>query len=287
MTALSLFYASTGNPGQPNQALTPEDVLPPPDDTEKHSQKRHAKRDRRRDRPVPIAPPPAGIDQDDIPLRLLRNAQWVNSRIGKDRPSPLPLHLARQTQHHTGEETPSETATSPFPIGLNPLMPASAQDAGEDLPKRDDMSRDSSAGAPRAHVHERYDQVGQATGDEAELRLLPDEDRTRRRSVMAKSNDGGPRWCRKCEAWKPDRTHHCRYCKRCTLKSESLRIAQIMSSQAVDHHCAWLGTCVGFHNCKPPPSVPRRILLTIRQAVSALHHVRHSARHLQHARGQL
>lgn len=39
-------------------------------------------------------------------------------------------------------------------------------------------------------------------------------------AIMAKSNTGGPRWCRKCDAWKPDRCHHCRSCRQCVLKSE-------------------------------------------------------------------
>ncbi|KAF8895619.1 DHHC palmitoyltransferase-domain-containing protein [Infundibulicybe gibba] len=41
------------------------------------------------------------------------------------------------------------------------------------------------------------------------------------------------RWCRKCWAPKPERTHHCSYCGRCVLKM-------------ADHHCPWLGSrCVG------------------------------------------
>jgi len=28
----------------------------------------------------------------------------------------------------------------------------------------------------------------------------------------------GRRFCRKCSAWKPDRTHHCSVCGRCILK---------------------------------------------------------------------
>ncbi|KIK01889.1 hypothetical protein K443DRAFT_97841 [Laccaria amethystina LaAM-08-1] len=40
------------------------------------------------------------------------------------------------------------------------------------------------------------------------------------------------RWCRKCWAPKPERTHHCSICGRCVLK--------------MDHHCPWLGsTCIG------------------------------------------
>jgi len=36
---------------------------------------------------------------------------------------------------------------------------------------------------------------------------------------------------------KPNRAHHCRRCKRCVLK--------------MDHHCAYLGTCIGLMNYKP------------------------------------
>ncbi|KAI0789801.1 zf-DHHC-domain-containing protein [Abortiporus biennis] len=40
------------------------------------------------------------------------------------------------------------------------------------------------------------------------------------------------KWCRKCWAPKPERTHHCSACGRCILK--------------MDHHCAWLGyKCLG------------------------------------------
>ena len=35
------------------------------------------------------------------------------------------------------------------------------------------------------------------------------------------------RWCRRCEAFKPPRAHHCKTCKRCIMK--------------MDHHCVWTG----------------------------------------------
>ncbi|CAE6503654.1 unnamed protein product [Rhizoctonia solani] len=44
-------------------------------------------------------------------------------------------------------------------------------------------------------------------------------------------DQGEKRWCRKCWAPKPERAHHCSFCKRCVLK--------------MDHHCPWLAnSCV-------------------------------------------
>jgi len=40
--------------------------------------------------------------------------------------------------------------------------------------------------------------------------------------------------CKKCQAPKPARAHHCHVCKRCVL--------------AMDHHCPWMANCVGFYN---------------------------------------
>jgi palmitoyltransferase len=42
------------------------------------------------------------------------------------------------------------------------------------------------------------------------------------------------RWCFKCNAYKPERTHHCKSCKTCVLK--------------MDHHCPWTYNCVGYKN---------------------------------------
>ncbi|KAL1835911.1 hypothetical protein VTJ49DRAFT_5895 [Mycothermus thermophilus] len=54
-------------------------------------------------------------------------------------------------------------------------------------------------------------------------------------SFTVKSN-GEMRFCKKCQARKPDRAHHCSTCRRCVLK--------------MDHHCPWLATCVGLYNHK-------------------------------------
>ncbi|KAJ7153411.1 DHHC palmitoyltransferase-domain-containing protein [Mycena crocata] len=44
------------------------------------------------------------------------------------------------------------------------------------------------------------------------------------------------RWCSRCAIVKPFRAHHCRICGTCVLK--------------FDHHCPWIGQCVGARNHK-------------------------------------
>jgi DHHC palmitoyltransferase len=55
-------------------------------------------------------------------------------------------------------------------------------------------------------------------------------------TTLQVKNDGRARFCQKCSYAKPDRTHHCSICRRCILK--------------MDHHCPWLGNCIGFGNYK-------------------------------------
>lgn len=44
------------------------------------------------------------------------------------------------------------------------------------------------------------------------------------------------KFCKRCNAFKPRRAHHCSVCKRCIIK--------------MDHHCPWLNNCVGIGNHK-------------------------------------
>ncbi|EHN00293.1 Pfa4p [Saccharomyces cerevisiae x Saccharomyces kudriavzevii VIN7] len=43
-----------------------------------------------------------------------------------------------------------------------------------------------------------------------------------------------PNFCKKCQSYKPERSHHCKACNQCVLM--------------MDHHCPWTMNCVGFRN---------------------------------------
>lgn len=45
-----------------------------------------------------------------------------------------------------------------------------------------------------------------------------------------------PRYCKRCQAWKPERSHHCSSSGHCVLK--------------MDHYCIWVVNCVGLMNYK-------------------------------------
>ena len=48
-------------------------------------------------------------------------------------------------------------------------------------------------------------------------------DTEKQQAVQVKRRGGGARYCKKCAAYKPPRTHHCRRCGHCVLR--------------MDHHC--------------------------------------------------
>ncbi|KAI1491197.1 DHHC palmitoyltransferase-domain-containing protein [Biscogniauxia mediterranea] len=75
-----------------------------------------------------------------------------------------------------------------------------------------------------------------STTNDAGYSTLPTVAPPRATSFTVKSN-GELRFCKKCQARKPDRAHHCSTCRRCVLK--------------MDHHCPWLATCIGLRNHKP------------------------------------
>lgn len=75
---------------------------------------------------------------------------------------------------------------------------------------------------------------GSTTNDDG-YGALPTQATPQATSFTVKSN-GELRYCKKCQARKPDRAHHCSTCRRCVLK--------------MDHHCPWLATCIGLRNHK-------------------------------------
>ncbi|ODN79254.1 hypothetical protein L202_03269 [Cryptococcus amylolentus CBS 6039] len=232
MTLLSLYTTSHRSPGSPDQSLAPPLARPPvapsplpdfsPPSSNRHRTISHSEGDAEN----------GEIHEDDVPLRYLRNSNWTSKRWEKDRPSPLPLRSGVRYPPDAPKRSPSPTNLSshtastersdfsPFPLSANPLLPHSAEETGED----DSQER-------IIHV------TDEALGDtEENTSLLPKENGDVRVSLMAKGSNGGARWCKKCDGWKPDRCHHCRQCDRCVLK--------------MDHHCPWVGSCVGYHNYK-------------------------------------
>ncbi|WVR04496.1 hypothetical protein IAU60_001500 [Kwoniella sp. DSM 27419] len=242
MTLLSLLTTASRAPQAPDQTLAPPvSVVPGTRARECEPMNTTSSSPARTDMSAAIGGShDVAIDNDDdVPLRILRNAQWMSGRTQKDRPSPLPLantqHQPPDSTHqghtsHAMSATDSHSDYSPFPLSARGFVPRTASEAGEDdVEQSDDRaikhiaegSSNSDSDAQKADT----DALLSARSEPSELR-----------SLMAKSNTGEVRWCKKCDAWKPDRTHHCRHCRQCVLK--------------MDHHCPWVGNCVGLHNYK-------------------------------------
>ncbi|KAF4506744.1 hypothetical protein G6O67_006798 [Ophiocordyceps sinensis] len=77
---------------------------------------------------------------------------------------------------------------------------------------------------------------GSTTNDDGYGLLPTSQSQPPASSLTVKSSNGQMRYCKKCQARKPDRAHHCSSCGRCVLK--------------MDHHCIWLATCIGLRNHK-------------------------------------
>jgi len=54
--------------------------------------------------------------------------------------------------------------------------------------------------------------------------------------LRASWKPGAVTWCKKCKADRPERAHHCSDCSTCILR--------------MDHHCPWIGSCIGWRNHK-------------------------------------
>ncbi|KAF3760153.1 hypothetical protein M406DRAFT_218287, partial [Cryphonectria parasitica EP155] len=75
-----------------------------------------------------------------------------------------------------------------------------------------------------------------STTNDSGYSTLPTQETPRPTATLTVKSNGEMRFCKKCQARKPDRAHHCSTCRRCVLK--------------MDHHCPWLATCIGLRNHK-------------------------------------
>ncbi|KAL7419401.1 palmitoyltransferase for Vac8p [Cryptotrichosporon argae] len=225
MTVLSYVKACTTRPHRPDPSLAPDlpgpqPQLQPQPSTPQTAELPHG--------PVTITNPYAGpssranlpADPEDIPLRYLRNAQWVSTRTTKSRPSPLPL----RTHSHAHAHSYAPSLPSPY-SPFQPQTPAAAGQDASDVWASDTLAR---AAEGRSHTASVEDIAGRGG--------RPRRDGRKAGPIMAKDSTGAARYCRKCDGWKPDRAHHCSVCRQCVLK--------------MDHHCPWLNNCVGYHNHK-------------------------------------
>lgn len=55
-----------------------------------------------------------------------------------------------------------------------------------------------------------------------------------KRLALAYQYETRPRYCKKCNTWKPPRSHHCSMAGACVLK--------------MDHYCVWMGNTIGLLN---------------------------------------
>lgn len=59
------------------------------------------------------------------------------------------------------------------------------------------------------------------------------------------------RWCRRCEAFKPPRAHHCKTCRRWELPIElpdnTINLTLLRCIPKMDHHCPWTSNCVSHY----------------------------------------
>ena len=56
------------------------------------------------------------------------------------------------------------------------------------------------------------------------------------KNINVNNNKFQSKFCETCQIWRPPRTSHCSLCNYCIF--------------LFDHHCPWIGTCIGYRNYK-------------------------------------
>lgn len=127
--------------------------------------------------------------------RIIPRITITDASVGND--DDIPLRLLRPAL--APRRSPPSYSPQPIAEEDDSTKPQNEEaEGGEYRDDEDDASED------RALLgKEEEENVGVAVGQ----------------PIMAKLGTGGHRWCRKCDAWKPDRCHHCRACGQCVLKS--------------------------------------------------------------------
>lgn len=77
--------------------------------------------------------------------------------------------------------------------------------------------------------------VAADSGDEA----APADEMDEEQRVRWRGKGNGrwlQKWCRECQLWRPKHCGHCEFCGHCTLR--------------LDHHCIFIGTCIGERNVR-------------------------------------
>ncbi|KIR97642.1 vacuolar protein [Cryptococcus deuterogattii 2001/935-1] len=254
-TVLSLITTSLRSPGTPDHTLAPTSA--PGFDLVSQKQKRKQPSSKNGSYPAQhpletFKPKPNTKVEPPPSLIFLRNSQWISSRLHKDRPSPLPLFknepyppvpsaldsLSLEDDNSgcqsggmgwSDPESESESGSDYSPFPFSPSAGNDSRDEDEDRNEHD-RECDQLLTLEEGHAHTHADMNGQTNSSTSSP--IPTRD-----SNAGPSDKTHSRWCKRCNAWKPDRAHHCRDCGSCVLK--------------MDHHCPWLGTCVGYRNYKP------------------------------------
>eukprot|EP00985_Skeletonema_marinoi_P018164 scaffold10072_cov112-Skeletonema_marinoi.AAC.5 len=132
--------------------------------------------------------------------------------------------LSQQQQHHSLSSVSQATATVAIgaaAVVVGGVAGAVATVASSAAPQKPNNNMSSSSSpAPQSsspsHVHG------------------PNCNHNKNSSSSSALPPRGRRMCRRCQAFKPPRAHHCSICNRCIIK--------------MDHHCPWVNNCVGIGN---------------------------------------
>ncbi|KAE8540280.1 hypothetical protein D1P53_003224 [Cryptococcus gattii VGV] len=226
-TVLSLITTSLRSPGTPDPTLAPTSSAPG-FNLVRQKQKRKQPSSKNDDFPAhhlfeTFKPKPNTKVERPPSFNFLRNSQWISSRLHKDRPSPLPLFknepyppvpsaldsLSPEDDNSgcqidgigwSDPESESESGSDYSPFPFSPSTGNNNRDEDEDRNEHDrECDQLLILGEGHAHAHA---DMNEKT-DSSTSSPIPTRD-----SNAGPSDKTHSRWCKRCNAWKPDRAHH-------------------------------------------------------------------------------